>query len=213
MVTKYFTIGLLITATLFILGSGCGKNNPNEPKQCQSADYSFSVTSEFSPQREIYNVGDTIFLNSLIPKSLINLISNQLVDYSNSVGIGGNFNTAKMDTISQLGVEGLNNFEIINYIGTTSPKSISPNSGVNIFYTENQSGYNFKLGIKLKFKGLFYIGVTNLASKGIIGKDCTNAGFSMTVTNTNKNLNLFQYALGYAPDALLQKSIYCFRVQ
>ena len=65
----------------------------------------------------------------------------------------------------------------------------------------------------MKTKGLFYIGVTNLGSQGLVGKDCTNAGFSMTVTNTNKNINLFQYALNYTPDAMLQKSIYCFRVR
>jgi hypothetical protein len=60
---------------------------------------------------------------------------------------------------------------------------------------------------------LFYTGVTNLGSNGIRGQDCTNAGFGMTVINSNKNLHLFQNAMGYAPDALLSKNIYCFRVQ
>ncbi len=69
------------------------------------------------------------------------------------------------------------------------------------------------MGIRLLSKGLFYIGVTDLVSSGLVGKNCTNAGFNMTVTNSNKNLNLFQYALGYVPDALLQKSIFCYRVQ
>lgn len=118
-----------------------------------------------------------------------------------------------MDTINRTAVEGLDNFELINFIGSATPISNSPNLGVNIFFAEQASVYHAKFGLKLKSKGLFYIGVTNLASKGIVGKSCTNAGFDMTVTNSNKNINFFQYALGYTPDALLQKSIYCFRVQ
>ena len=210
--TKFLTMGLLITATLFILGSGCGKNNPNEPKQCQSVDYSFSVTSEFSPQRETYNLGDTIFLNSSFPKSLVNLISNQTVDYSNSVGIGGTITYGYMDTIAQIGIDAYSKFTTLPILGSITQILNSPEKGVNSNYLESNM-YVLKIAIKLKNKGLFVIGVGNLGSKGLIGKDCTNAGFSMTVTNTNKNLNLFQYAMGYAPDALLQKSIYCFRVQ
>ena len=94
------TLGLLITATLFILGSGCGKDNDGS-KPCREGRYSFVATSEFSPQQEIYNVGDTIFLNSTISKILYDNVSLQNVDYSNSLGIGGNLNTAKMDTIIQ----------------------------------------------------------------------------------------------------------------
>ncbi len=206
------SLGLLITAILFILGSGCGKDK-NSSKPCSGGRYSFEVSSEFSPQKEVYNVGDTITFTSSFPKVLYDNVSIQNVDYSNSLGIGGNFNTAKMDTVLRLALEGLNNFEVINFIGTTSTISNSPNLGVNIRYIENQNNYVFKLGIKLKFKGLYYVGVTDLGSQGITGKDCTNAGFAMTVTNTNKNINLFQYALNYTPDAMLQKSIYCFRVQ
>ena len=78
---------------------------------------------------------------------------------------------------------------------------------------ENSDNYELKASVKLLSKGLFYFVVTDLGSQGIRGQNCTNAGFNMTVTNTNKNLHLFQNALGYSPDAILAKSIYCFRVQ
>lgn len=208
--TNYLKLVLLITATPILFGSSCNKDGS---KPCRNAPYSFDVTSEFSPQKEIYNVGDTIFLTSNFPKTLTNLISNQQVDYSNSLGIGGNFNMIKMDTVNKVGIEGRNNFEIINLIGTTTPISNSPNLGVNIFYVEQTNNYNAKFGVIPKSKGLFYIGVTDLSSQGIRGQDCTNAGFNMTVTNSNKNLNLFQYALGYPADNMLAKNIYCFRVR
>ena len=157
-------LGLLITATLFILGSGCGKNEDGS-KPCSGGRYSFVATSEFSPQREIYNVGDTIFLNSTIPKNLYDIVSLQNIDCSSSLGIGGTIGFGYMDTVTNMGIDA------------------------------------------------YVIGVNNLGSQGLSGKDCTNAGFEMTVTNTNKNINLFQYALNYTPDAMLQKSIYCLRVR
>ena len=209
--TNFSKMLLLITATAFFLGFSCNKDSS---KPCTMVTpYSFNVTSEFTPQKEIYNIGDTIFLTSSFPKVLINMVSNQQIDYSNSLGVGGNFNMAMMDTVNQVAIEARNNFEVINIFGTTTPISNSPNLGVNIFYVEQTNTYNARFGLKLQSKGLFYIGVTNLGSQGLIGKDCTNAGFNMTITNSNKNLNLFEYALGYAPDAMLAKNIFCFRVQ
>ncbi len=201
---------LLITAIPLLFAASCNKD---KTMPCVNTAYSFAVTAEITPQRMVYNVGDTIFLTSSFSKTLMDLVGNYNFDYSNSVGISGNLNALKMDTINHVAVEGLNNFEVLNFIGSTTPISNSPNLGVNIFFVEQPSIYNAKFGLKLKSKGIFYIGVTNLASKGIQGKNCTNAGFDMTVTNSNKNFNLFQYALGYTPDALLQKTIYCFRVQ
>lgn len=207
--TNNLKIVLLITATQFLFAISCKKNTS---RPCRDAQYSFNVTSEFSPQREIYNVGDTIFLNSSFPKSLLNLISNQQVDYSNSVSIGGNITFGYMDTILQSGVDSYSKFEVVSKIGSYSQITNTPNKGINTFYLENSS-YELKLGIICKQKGLFVIGVTDLGSQGLRGQNCTNAGFNMTVINTNKHFNLFQYALNYYPDAMLQKSIYCFRVQ
>lgn len=189
------------------------KCNKDGSRPCRNAPYSFNVTSEFSPQKEIYQVGDTIILTSSFPKILINLISGQSVEYSNSLGISGNFKTFFMDTTNKTIQQSLNQFSCIVLTGQQKPIQNSPNSGLDITYLETSTNYEFKMSIKLLAKGLFYIGVTDLGSQGLRGQNCTNAGFNMTVTNTNKNLHLFQYALGYTPDALLEKYIYCFRVQ
>ena len=211
MATNILKIGLLITATQLLLSGSCNRDGS---KPCTLlTPYSFSVTSEFSPQKEVYNLGDTIYLTSTFPKNLTNSITSQQVDYNNSLGISGNFNTISLDTVKHTINEGLNNFFIFSIKGSNSPIANSPNLGVNILYIENTSSYEIKLGLKILKKGIFYIGITDLSSQGIKGQDCTNAGFSMTVTNTNKNLNLFQYALGYPADAMLAKNIYCFRVQ
>ena len=200
----------LITAMPFFIAVSCNKS---DTKPCYNyTPYSFSVTSEWSPQREAYSIGDTIFLTSSFPKTLLDNISNQNIDYSNSTGIGGNIIFGRMDTVSHSGYDASSHFEVIPIIGNITPISANPEKGINSNYSESAS-YTFKMGIKLKQKGLYVMGVTDMACKGLTGKNCTNAGFNMTVTNSNKNINLFQYALGYTPDALLLKSIYCFRVQ
>ncbi len=204
-------IVLLITATLITLASSCGKDK-NSSKPCRNGRYSFEVTSEFSPQKEVYNLGDTIFFNSTIPKNLYDNVSLQNVDYSNSLGIGGNITFSYMDTITHVGSDSYSRFNIIPLIGATTIITNTPEKGLNSRFQEGVN-YQFKIAIKLVQKGLFVIGVTDLGSQGISGQDCTNAGFAMTVTNTNKNINLFQYALNYTPDAMTQKGIYCLRVR
>lgn len=206
---KYIKAMLLIKATLLISAFSCNKNGS---KPCTMVTpFSFNVTSEFFPQRETYNIGDTIFLHSSFPKSLLNQISNQQVDYGNSLGISGNLAIGLLDSNSRTILYALPKFKVINISGTTSPIPNATEGGLNIFYKED-SIYNFKLGIICLNKGVYRIGLTDLSSQGISGKDCTNAGFNMTVTNANKNLNLFQNAIGYYPDALAIKTIYCFRV-
>ena len=211
MVTKFLKLVLLITATPILFGSSCNKNGS---KPCtRVTPYSFNVTSEFSPQKEIYNVGDTIFLISSFPKQLINIISNQQVDYSNSLAIGGNCNFGILDTVTKSISEGLSKFNVLAITGSSTLINSSSNLGLNVQFKETSTNYELKISILLISKGIFSVVMTDLSSQGLRGQNCTNAGFSMTVTNSNKNLNLFQYALGYPADAMLAKNIYCFRVQ
>lgn len=201
---------LPLLAVPFLINAKCNKDNSNP---CRSVRYSFAVTSNFSPQKEIYNIGDTIYLNSSFPKKLLDAISNQEINYSNSLGVGGNLNFIIMDSISRTINYSTSSFAINSTKGQFSFDNNSSTLKVNITYLEDIDNYEFKASIKLLSKGLFYFVMTDLSSQGIRGQNCTNAGFGMTVTNSNKNLHLFQNALGYAADAMLVKNIYCFRVQ
>lgn len=189
------------------------KCNKDGSKPCNNAPYSFQVTSEFSPQREIYTVGDTIYLTSIFPKKLQNVITNQDINYSNSLGIGGNFNFTKLDSINKTVTDALSDFSVNVTKGQIAFINNPSNLKLSITFLENSDNYELKASVKLLSKGVFYFVVTDLGSQGIRGQNCTNAGFNMTVINANKNLHLFQNALGYSPDAILAKNIYCFRVQ
>jgi hypothetical protein len=204
----FYKIGLLATATQLFLTNGCTKSGT---KPCATVT-PFNVTASFSPQREVYRIGDTIYLASAFSKSLTNTVSGQTVDYGNSVGIYGTVSFIRMDTVAKNFVEAYPLFTVLPLKGSFTQQTNSPALGISSLYAENTS-YEFGLGIIPKQKGLFFIGVNDLASQGIRGQNCTNAAFGVTVANTNKNLSLFEYALGYPADALREKLIYCFRVQ
>jgi hypothetical protein len=209
--TDILKIGLLITAAQFLLASGCNKNGTTP---CVFGGYSFAVTSEWSPQREIYNVGDTIYLNSSFPKTLTDQINTSIiVDYSNSVGIQGDIGIAAPDSVQRTNRPAKDSFQFVSIIGSFSERPIKQSQGININYAELNSSYQFKGGIICNKKGLYGISVDNLLSNGIRGKNCTNAGFRITVTNSDKHILLYQNALGIVLDAESIKKIYCFKVQ
>ncbi len=210
MVTNFLKLVLLITATPILFGSSCNKNGS---KPCTMVTpYVFNVTSEFSPQKEIYNVGDTIFLISTFPNNITNLISNQQVDYSNSVGIGGDIGFAFPDSSLKQNKPAKDSFEYISIIGKFVPRPTNQNQGINTEYFESIN-YTFRGGIICKKKGVYAISVDDLISRGLKGKNCTNAVFNMTVINSNKHIDLYQSILGITLDQYGIDRIYCFRVQ
>lgn len=207
--TDKIKTGFIILIFPFLLASSCKKEGTIP---CRNAGYSFNVKASVAPEKEIYKVGDTMFIESKLFKNLYDLKTSSNINYNNSVGIYCNFNTLEIDTIQHVGKETLNKFSVLATVGEISPSANTPNLGVSVKYFEDTQFYEVSLRIILIQKGLFYVGFTDPASQGIRGKNCTNASFNMTVTNPNKHLDLFQYGIGYAPDAYLAQHIYCFRV-
>lgn len=211
MVINIIRIVQLITAIQLIMGASCNKNTS---RPCKDVVYAFEATCEWTLQREIYHVGDTLTLTSATPKTLTDLINPSLIiDYSNSTGIGGNVFTNEFDTVGHTVVPASSKFEFISLVGIIDPIALAPEKGKSFYYQEQPSAYSIKVGIKLKSKGVFLFAVSDCLSRGLNGKNCTKAGFSMTVTNSDKHIALHQKALGFLPDADGYKRIYCFSVQ
>ncbi|MEJ7822823.1 MAG: hypothetical protein WKF85_10905 [Chitinophagaceae bacterium] len=210
MVIKFIRFGLLITTIQFILGASCNKDNS---RPCRNG-YSFDATSIWNPEKQTYTVGDTIILSSEISKTLNDLVNPSLViNYSNTIAIGGGIGIGYLDTITRTALPGRNYFDLVTVIGSLTESSVAPDQGPAFIYKETLDKYELKVGLICKQKGIYGLSVSNLKSPGIRGKNCTNADFSMTVTNPDKHISLYQYALGFLPDADGMKRIYCFRVQ
>lgn len=208
---KLYKIGLLITATQFLLSSGCSKNST---KPCVNGGYAFAVTSAWSPQSEIYNIGDTIFLNSEFPKTLTDLINPSItIDYSNSVGIGGAAAIYELDTVAHQPVGATSKFDFVSEIGIVGNDVTIPSQNKSLSYKELTTVYKIKIKIIPKQKGIFALYIPDLKSSGLSGKNCTNASFSNTLTNTSRGLSLFQYAMNRPPASQYEVDrIYCFRI-
>lgn len=211
MAINILRIGLLITTAQFFFSASCNK----EKTSCLSSSvtYSFDATAEWTQQREVYNIGDTIYLYSMFPKNLLDKISNVSVDYSNSVGVQGDIRINYLDTISRQAQPAKDSFNFHPVIGTFSARPVNQNQGINFNYSETTSNYEFRGAIICRKKGVYGIGLADNISNGLRGKNCTKAAFSMIVTNNEKHFNLYQYALGFPPDADAIKRGYCFRVQ
>lgn len=210
--TNFFKRAALITMPLFILLSfQCNKNNSTP---CVFGGLSFDVTSEWSPQKATYNIGDTIYLTSTFPKMLTDLINPAMtIDYSNSTGIGGDMGIASPDSLLKMNRPAKDSFRFVSIIGSFLERTGNQNQGINMNFIESSSSYQFKGGIICNKKGLFAISVDNLYSRGIKGKNCTNAGFTMNVINSDKHIIPYQNALDIILDSESLKKIYCFKVQ
>jgi len=211
--TNFLRIGLLITTVQFLFSASCNKDGTS----CLSTQtaYSFVVSSEWSPQNEVYNVGDTIYLTSVFSKTLVDQINPSMtIEYGNAVGINGSINIVYLDTITHQPLPAKNSFDFVSISGNFKERSINMDIGISIGYTETSTTYQFKGAIICKRKGIYGFSVSDLLSPGLKGKNCTKAGFSMSVTNTDKHLYLHQYALNVNPnDPFLKQHGYDFRVQ
>ncbi len=202
---------IITCITIIFLHSGCCKDCT---KPCPRGGYVFKAEGIFSPQTASYKVGDTIYFTSLIPKIQQDQINPSMtVNYENSTGILGNIGFFEFDTLSKKIVLSALKFSCFSIAGSVSPIATDNNRGFNYSYNEESIDYQLTIGIKPLQKGNFVISVLSPSSAGLRGKDCTNAGFGMTVTNSDKHIDIWQSSLGRLPDIQEEKTIYCFRVQ
>jgi hypothetical protein len=202
---------LLIIAIQFLLSSGCNKEGT---RPCINSGYIFSINSEWSPQNEVYNVGDTLYLISSFPKLLTNQVTSNIIDYSDATEIGGSYVFYELDTTLRQVKGAIQKFDFFPSKGTIQNGIIVPNEQKLVAYAELANNYSFNCKIVTKAKGIYAFFISNLSCNGLRGKNCTNAGFTNTLTNTNKHISLFEYAIGRPPASQYEVDrIYCFRVQ
>ncbi len=213
MVIKLFRVLLLITITVLFFSAKCNKDKAIPCPNLQTG-YSFQVSSLLIPESEVYSVGDTIYLISMFPKNLNDQINtSMIINYSNSTDIKGLIGLVFLDSISQQYVPATDSFKFVDIEGHFNESKINQNRTKSTTYVELSDKYNFVGGIVCMKKGIYEINVDNLYSAGLRGTKCTRAVFNMEVTNRNKNISLFQFAIGQMPTIERQKIMYCFRVQ
>ncbi len=213
MVIKTFRGLLLITITILNIGAKCNKDKTIPCPNLKTA-YNFHVSSQLTPETEIYSVGDTIYLTSMFPKKLIDPINPSIIiNYANSAVYGGKIGLVYLDSITHQFIPAIDSFKFVDIEGRFLESANLQNRTKNIVFIELSDKYKFVGGVICTKRGVYEINVDNLYSPGIKGTKCTSASFSMEVSNGNKNINLFQAATGLMPTLGRQKIMYCFRVK
>jgi hypothetical protein len=210
---KNFKIILPIIVAVISVSSRCNKDKTIPCPNLQTA-YNFSVTSQWMTEKEVYQLGDTIYLSSFFSKTLTDQINPSMnVNYSNSVGITGVIGLVFLDSINRQFIPAKDSFLFVNIEGSFNENESIQNRTKVITFSEQADKYRFSGGIVCMKKGVYEIDVDNLYSPGLRGTKCTSAGFEMNVTNVNKHINLFESAIGQTPTIVRQKIMYCFRVR
>ncbi len=200
----------LLLFSILLISAKCNKGST----PCTFGGYSFAVESKWGPELIKYNRGDTLYLASDFPKLLQDLVNPFItIDYNNSKAIGGGIGMGIIDTIANTIVPARDKFGFVEVVGTVRERSVAPDQGLAITYFETPNNYSFKCGIILKEKGLYMLSVSDLMSAGLAGKNCTNAGFKVTLSNQDQHLNIFEEALGMTADPIAQRTMYCFEVE
>ena len=107
---------------VIIINSGC-------PKPCVEENLSFNITSQITPDKDSVHVGDTIYLVSSFPTKLKDQSSGQLIDYSNSTGIGSDISISIIPQGDTIGKGAIFEFNYLSINGKIYNDTSIPDAG------------------------------------------------------------------------------------
>lgn len=184
---KKINVIILITI-IAIINSGC-------PKPCVEANLSFSVNLQITPDNDSIHIGDTIYLESSFPTQLTEQSTGQLMDYSNSTGIGSTLAVSSLPVGDSIAHDAVFDFDYISVNGRIyNDRSIPRPDGIQqLTYEETKGEYVLKAGLIAKKKGNYILGISDGLSNGRKkGKNCEKASFNITISNTDQHFYLIE---------------------
>lgn len=182
------TLAKLILLSILVINSGC-------PKPCIEANLSFSVNSQINPDNDSIHVGDTIYLESSFPTQLIEQSTGQLMDYSNSTGIGSTLAVSSLPIGDTIAKDAVFDFDYISVNGIIyNDRSIPRPDGVQqLTYEETNRTYVLKVGLIPKKVGNYILALGDGLSNGRKkSRNCEKASFNITLSNTDQHFYLIE---------------------
>lgn len=171
-----------------IINSGC-------PKPCIEANLSFNVHSQIVPDKDSIQIGDTLYLESTFPTNIIDQRSGQLMDYSNSKGIGSTLTVIKLAPSDTTGKDAVFDFSYISIQGKIyNDRTIPRPDGVQqLTYGEINGKYVLKIGLVPYKKGNYVLVIGNGLSNGRRKeKSCEKASFNISFEATDQHYYLIE---------------------
>lgn len=164
-------------------------------------DYKFTIPFKLYPENDTFRIGDTIWLESVIPAMQYDSISEQeysLGDFEHKVYIAFD----RKDTSGQSS-SGSDNFDFFNAVGTCLRFVTGNHSEFKLYYKRNNFGVD---SLKAAFiptqSGLYSFSafantIDYYTEKGIISKKCTETINMYYRTNTADSSNNYDLLIGF----------------
>ncbi len=202
---KKLYFALAIVCYIIFTSSTCKKNG-----NCTETSYSFEALAKVLNPYDSINIGDTIWLEINAPTSQKDLLSGQIISYTNASNLGTAIGFGELiDPNSPVYAANEFNYVLIKGI----PVANSNTTGIREYsFIESANTYEFKLGIIPKRRGYFNFGLSNAANVFRKNDKCTKAFYRIYFKDTPLHLYLLKQVLGITPDSTYA-SPYCFKVK
>lgn len=207
----------------FALLTNC--NLSCDPKDCWRT-YEFTIPFSITPALDTFQIGDTLWLQSLIPNNITDNATGELVPV-NDFDFKVRSYINRMDTAIQImgntaSPYAVNDFVYFNEKGIFETINLSSVSFIKIHYTSEESSQKLKIGIVPQKRGLFQIAFANLTDDAtkvnLTNSDCfenLKMSYKMNDNMDDNNFHLLQDSP--APigtlDAFQQSAGYAFFVK
>ncbi len=163
--------------------------------RCVEANYYFSMTESFSPEKDSIPIGDTLWVTSSHSTTFLDSLSQKNIDFSNSQ-VGSPFEILNFPDASQNVIGGVNDFGYYIISGSETGNDNIPTQNKGFYYEEESNQYILKVGIIAKQKGIYGISLGDDISVIRNNNGCEKAFIEIDNTNANNHLyydeNFFQ---------------------
>jgi hypothetical protein len=212
MKNNFCFLAILVFISMTATFSTCKKGGLG----CVNNVYNFRTEAQAYPDKDSIKLGDTLWIKVNSLTTLIDLNSNQTVDFSGASNLGNAISIVKFTgngSISDPAADyAANDFKYVAVIGVQVNNPFI--EGIREYlFAEDFNQYKFKLAIIPQKIGVYSIGISNSVNVGRQSDKCTKAGFEFYFANTDQHLYLLQKNRpGYVISEYERAHLYCFKV-
>ncbi len=181
-------------------------------KPCNLPNYTFLVNDHFTPEKDSIQIGDTLWLTCAISKTLVDINSQEKVNFPDAQNLGTNL---IISDISKFNLQrgAVDSFAYVQIRGNIyTDQTSNPHGAKQIGFEEDANYYLLEVGLVAIKMGTYILTVPDnpyVFRKGMT--KCGTASFQILNSNTNKHLYLFENIWGQLSEYDSTHS-YCFKV-